>query len=50
MVLLMGYGVEIAVCGKNGGSRMVEATQSFRKAGLTKDIWLLKVMVNLPTV
>lgn len=32
--LLMGYGVEIAVCGKNGGSRMVEATQSFRKAGL----------------
>ena len=32
--LLMGYGVEIAVCGKNGGSRMVEATQNFRKAGL----------------
>ena len=32
--LLMGYGVEIAVCGKNGGSRMVEVTQSFRKAGL----------------
>lgn len=32
--LLMGYGVEIAVCGKHGGSRMVEATQSFRKAGL----------------
>lgn len=30
----MGYGVEIAVCGKNGGSRMVEATQNFRKAGL----------------
>lgn len=27
----MGYGVEIAVCGKNGGSRMVEATQNFRK-------------------
>lgn len=32
--LLMGYGVEIAVCGKNGGSRVVEATNSFRKAGL----------------
>lgn len=32
--LLMGYGVEIAVCGKNDGSRMVEATKSFRKAGL----------------
>lgn len=32
--LLMGYGVEIAVCGKHGGSRMVEVTQSFRKAGL----------------
>ena len=30
--LLMGYGVEIAVCGKNGGSRMVEATQNYRKA------------------
>lgn len=32
--LLYGYGVEIAICGKNGGSRMVEATQSFREAGL----------------
>lgn len=32
--LLMGYGVEIAVCGKNGGSRMVEVTQNFRKVGL----------------
>lgn len=30
----MGYGVEVAVCGKNGGSRMVEATQNYRKAGL----------------
>lgn len=32
--LLMGYGVEIAVCGKNGGSHTVDATLSFRKLGL----------------
>lgn len=34
--LLLGYGVEIAACGKNGGSRVVEATNSFRKASLDK--------------
>ncbi len=32
--LLMGYGVEIAACGKNGGSRIVETTINFRKVGL----------------
>lgn len=32
--LLMGYGVEIAVCGKNGESHTVDATLSFRKLGL----------------
>ena len=31
---LMGYGVEIAVCGKKGGSYTVDATLSFRKLGL----------------
>ena len=31
---LMGYGVEIAVCGKNGGSYTVDATLNFRKLGL----------------
>lgn len=32
--LLMGYGVEIAMCGKNGKSYTVDATLSFRKVGL----------------
>ena len=31
---LMGYGVEIAVCGKNVGSYTVDATLNFRKLGL----------------
>ena len=32
----MGYGVEIAACGRNGYSRFVEATLRFRKNGLEK--------------
>ena len=32
--VLIGYGVEIAVCGKNGGSYTVDATLRFRKLGL----------------
>lgn len=32
--LLMGYGVEIAMCGKNGKLYTVDATLSFRKVGL----------------
>lgn len=32
--VLMGYGVEIAACGRNGYSRFVEATLRFRKNGL----------------
>ena len=34
--VLMGYGVEIAACGRNGYSRFVEATLRFRKNGLEK--------------
>lgn len=34
--ILYGYGVEIAVCGKNGHSPMVDATQRFRAVGLDK--------------
>ena len=32
----MGYGVEIAACGRNGYSRFVEDTLRFRKNGLEK--------------
>lgn len=32
--MLMGYGVEIAVCGKSGNSRVVENTLRFREMGL----------------
>lgn len=34
--VLMGYGVEIAACGRNGYSRFVEDTLRFRKNGLEK--------------
>lgn len=34
--VLIGYGVEIAACGRNGHSRFVEDTLRFRKNGLKK--------------
>ena len=34
--VLIGYGVEIAACGRNGHSRLVEDTLRFRKNGLEK--------------
>lgn len=34
--VLIGYGVEIVACGRNGHSRLVEDTLRFRKNGLEK--------------
>lgn len=39
--LLMGYGVEIALCGKNGGSYSVEATLAFRKDGHLEEKYIV---------
>lgn len=39
--LLMGYGVEIAACGRTGSSRVVEYTLRFREQGLDKKYLVL---------
>lgn len=39
--LLMGYGVEIAACGRTGSSRVVESTIRFRELGLDKKYLVL---------
>lgn len=39
--LLMGYGVEIAACGRTGNSRVVESTIRFRELGLDKKYLVL---------
>ena len=44
--VLMGYGVEIAACGRNGYSRFVEATLRFRKMVWKRNILSLKEMEN----
>ena len=39
--LLMGYGVEIAACGRTGNSRVVENTLRFREQGLEQKYLVL---------